>query len=134
MANLYTIGYGGRTPNEVLVLLRKQEVRVLVDVRALPRSRIPGFSKGELARFLRSENITYYHIEALGNANRKAGPGEPTQLVDETSGLSALLDILSRYEVAIMCAERDYKYCHRSYIADRVVVTNLNIRVVHIID
>ena len=107
---------------------------MLVDVRAVPRSRIPGFGKGELARLLLAENITYHHVEALGNANRNAGPGAPIRLVDETSGLSALLDILSRYEVAIMCAERDYKYCHRSYIADHVLVTNPNIRVVHIID
>ena len=133
MGTLYTIGYGGRTPKEVLDLLKEHGVQVLIDVRAVPYSRIPGFGKSELARFLLVDNIIYHHVEALGNANRKAGPGAPIRLVDGTSGLSALLDLLSSHDVAIMCAERDYKGCHRSYIADRVVETNPDIRVVHIV-
>ena len=133
MAPLYTIGYGGKTPKEVLDLLKEHGAQALVDVRATPRSRISGFGKGELARFLLAENIIYYHVEALGNANRKSGPGAPIRLVDEASGLSALLGTLSRHDVAILCAERDYKNCHRSYIADRVVETNPDIRVVHIV-
>ena len=133
MATLYTIGYGGRTLREVLDLLKERQVQILVDVRAVPYSRIPGFRKIELARLLPAENITYHHVEALGNANRKAGPGAPTQLVDETSGLSVLLDLLSSDDVAIMCAERGYKDCHRTYIADRVVETNPDLQVVHIV-
>ena len=132
MATLYTIGYGGRTPTEVLDLLKQHEVQVLVDVRAFPRSRIPGFGKSDLARLLPAENMLYRHVEELGNANRKAGPTAPARLIDESVGLSVLLDILSRHEVSIMCAERDYKHCHRSYIASRVIETNSDIRVVHI--
>ena len=133
MATLYTIGYGGRTLREVLALLKEHEVQILVDVRAVPYSRIPGFRKVELARLLPAENITYHHVEALGNANRKSGPGAPTQPVDETLGLLALLGLLSSDDVAIMCAEKDYKDCHRSYIAVRVIETNPDIQVVHIV-
>ena len=135
MATLYTIGYGGRTPSQVADLLRKLGVGVLVDVRASPRSRVPGFSKAGLESFMPSHGVLYHHVEALGNANRFGGPDAPVQLVDEVGGLEWLRGCLNTRQltatlrgVAIMCTERDYWGCHRTYIADKMT----GFEVVHI--
>jgi uncharacterized protein (DUF488 family) len=125
MDTLYTIGYGGRTPSQVAALLKERGISALVDVRAAPRSRIPGFNKNTLARHMLSEGIVYHHIEALGNANRNAGPDAPVQLVDEAAGLQALRELLSRQDLAIMCACRDHRGCHRTYVAERLSGHNI---------
>lgn len=117
---IYTIGYGGRSPAIVTALLKEHDVAVLVDVRASPRSRVPGFNKNSLAQHMEACGITYHHVEALGNANRNAGPDAPVHLVDEATGLRVLRELLDQQAVAIMCAERDHRGCHRTYIAERM--------------
>ncbi len=120
MHTLYTIGYGGRTPEQVAEKLREHGVEVLVDVRAVPRTRIPGFNKVQLTRYLTDQGIAYQHVEALGNLNRKAGPGAPVVLVDEEAGLDTLQEVLEHRTAAIMCAEKSYLGCHRRDIAEKL--------------
>src|SRR2546423_958717 len=60
MTPIYTIGYGARTVEELIGLLRRYEVEFLVDVRSQPYSSIqPLFSKGALEARLRQEGIRY---------------------------------------------------------------------------
>ena len=127
MTTLYTIGYGGRTADQLVAVLQEHRISVLVDVRASPRSRVPAFNKTPLAHHLDGWGITYHHLQALGNANRNGGPDAPVLLVDEAAGLAELRHILDTWNrpadmpgVAIMCAERDHRGCHRTYIAERM--------------
>ena len=117
MHTLYTIGYGGSTPEKVAARLHEQGIDVLLDVRAMPRTRIPGFSKNQLSRFMLEQGITYSHVEALGNLNRNAGPDAPVVLVNEEHGLQILRGALGDHPVAIMCAEKSHVGCHRHDIA-----------------
>ena len=124
---LYTIGYGGRSPAQVAALLTEHKISVLVDVRASPLSRIPAYNKNTLSHYLDGWSITYHHIQALGNANRNAGADAPIHLEDEALGLEELRHVLETWPrpadhpyVAIMCAERDHRGCHRTYIAERL--------------
>jgi uncharacterized protein (DUF488 family) len=64
---LLTIGYEGRTANELLSELAQAHVTALVDVRLTPLSRKPGLSKRRLANQLAQVNIWYLHMPALGN-------------------------------------------------------------------
>jgi uncharacterized protein (DUF488 family) len=63
---IFTIGYEGATQAEVVAALVAAGVKRLVDVRAVPLSRRPGFSKNILAAGLREAGIDYVGLKALG--------------------------------------------------------------------
>src|SRR5436190_8037431 len=63
---IFTIGYEGATMDEFLAVLKAAGVERLIDVRALPLSRRPGFSKSPLRAALEQAGIEYVHLKALG--------------------------------------------------------------------
>ena len=66
MSDLATIGYQGCTIDEVIAELHRAGVALLIDVRAVPLSRKPGFSKRQLAAGLDEHGIAYVHLQGLG--------------------------------------------------------------------
>ena len=68
---IFTIGYEGATVGEFLAALEKAGVKRVIDVRALPSSRRPGFSKSPLGAALGEAGIDYVHLKALGTPLRK---------------------------------------------------------------
>ena|ERR1700730_5314319 len=137
---LVSIGYGGRRPSDMLQLLLDQGVHVLVDVRLSPRTRIPGFSGSALARTLHAVGIEYRHEPQLGNPVENQEPlrsGSPAarsifQKVLESDGrgaLQALTKAAVTHRVAVMCAERDSKRCHRQVIVESVRELNPGVSV-----
>lgn len=68
---LHTIGYEGTTLAQVLATLSEAKITHLLDVRAVPSSRKPGFSKRLLEASLAEIGITYTHLRSLGTP--KAG-------------------------------------------------------------
>ena len=63
---IFTIGYEGATVPEVITALKRAGVERVIDVRALPLSRRPGFSKTPLRNALGESGIDYVHLKALG--------------------------------------------------------------------
>ncbi|MBW8911102.1 MAG: DUF488 domain-containing protein [Sphingomonas sp.] len=63
---IFTIGYEGATQSELIERLKLAGVELLADVRAVPLSRRPGFSKNILAAGLREAGIDYLGLKALG--------------------------------------------------------------------
>ena len=75
---IFTIGYEGATVGEFLAALQDAGVERVIDVRALPLSRRPGFSKSPLGAALEEAGIDYVHLKALGTppmAERRRGQG-----------------------------------------------------------
>jgi uncharacterized protein (DUF488 family) len=143
---IWTVGHSTRTIDELISLLKANEIKVLADVRAWPGSkRYPQFNKEALAESLRAHGIRYEHFPELGG-KRKTKPDSRNTAWRNASfrgyadymeteqfqrGIERLLDI-SRSEgsTAIMCAEAVWWRCHRSLIADylkarRVEVLNI---------
>ena len=58
---IFTIGYEGTTMDAFLAALKGAGVEQVIDVRALPLSRRPGFSKNSLAATLKDAGIGYVH-------------------------------------------------------------------------
>lgn len=126
---LYTIGYEGTNLARFLEALARAGVKTLVDVRALPRSRKKGFSKGSLAKRLPREGIRYVHLPELGTpkagrAAAKAGLRNEfrricaRQLTTEAAqaALIKLRQLAAETPTCLMCLERDPAQCHRSMI------------------
>lgn len=64
---LYTVGYEGRSVDDLLETLIAAKVTRLVDVRELPLSRRRGLSKTALGDSLAAVGIEYAHVRPLGN-------------------------------------------------------------------
>lgn len=134
---LYTIGHSTRTLEELVALLRENEIGTLVDVRAVPRSRrVPQFNSDALARDLPPAGLHYVHMNALGGLRHPRKDSRNTgwrnasfrgyadyMETDEFRGaLAELLAMATKERVAIMCAEAVPWRCHRSLIADAASV------------
>lgn len=128
--SLYTVGYQGRTLPGLVELLREWGVNLVVDVRELPWSRKPGFSKAALAEGLRSGGIAYEHARFAGNPKAlRAGArshedalrkfdrylGRHPNVVVELDALFRRQP-LGRQTIALLCFERHPADCHRSIL------------------
>ena len=130
---IFTIGYEGATVGEFLAALTKAGVKRVIDVRALPLSRRPGFSKTPLSAALGEAGIEYIHLKALGtpSAGRtaaRAGRHEEMARIyagqlelPEAIAQSALMLALAGEEpTALLCMERDPTHCHRTLLLNAV--------------
>jgi uncharacterized protein (DUF488 family) len=127
---LLTIGYEGRTPKELLATLRQGGVVRVADVRQLPLSRKPGFSKSALATFLPSHGIEYIGFPKLGTPpairSHYKQNGDFAQLKrdyliylgTQEPEIAALRELAAQGGCALLCFERDPAKCHRSILAE----------------
>src|SRR6478672_6850848 len=126
---IFTIGYEGTTVGEFIAALHKAGVRRLIDVRALPLSRRPGFSKTPLKGALEEAGIEYLHLKALGtpaegrNAARAGRHADMARIyagqleLPEAMVQSAqMLDLAAEKPSALLCFERDPAGCHRTLL------------------
>src|ERR1700722_12400846 len=65
--SFYTIGYQNSRVEDFVVALHLARVEMLIDVRDVPLSRKPGFSKTALAAILEKKGIAYAHLKGLGD-------------------------------------------------------------------
>ena len=128
---LFTIGYEGRTIEQFINMLIKNDVKLVCDVRKNPISRKFGFSKNKLKSLLKVMNIDYYHIPELGIPSEKRTSLcskhdydklflEYSKSIDEKriyiNRVYSLLD--KNLRIALMCYEQDSEMCHRHIIRD----------------
>jgi uncharacterized protein (DUF488 family) len=131
---IFTIGYEGATQPELIAALTAAGVERLIDVRAVPLSRKPGFSKNILAAGLREAGIDYVHLKALGTppAGREAARKGKVdvlaavyaeQLETPEAGVQSaqLLELAGEKVSALLCFERDPGMCHRTLLRESVM-------------
>lgn len=135
-----TVGHSTRRIKEFLELLSDHHVKQLVDVRTVPRSRHnPQFGSDELARSLQEAGIAYCHMPGLGGLRRARrdsvntawrnlsfrGYADYMQTGDFENALEELIRLARKRTTAIMCAEAVPWRCHRSLIADALLVRGI---------
>lgn len=131
---IFTIGYEGTTQPALIAALQAAGVRLLADVRAVPLSRRPGFSKNILAAGLREAGIDYVGLKALGTpakgreAARKGQHARLAEIYTRQLDLpeaivqaEQLKDMAAEIPTALLCFERDPSGCHRSLLIDAVL-------------
>lgn len=117
-----SIGYEGRTVDELVRILREAHVTTLLDLRAVPLSRKPGFSKKALASRLAGEGIAYINLPEAGNPYRTQGDrGMCLQLYsmylrENPSIVDLVIAALAEPATAVLCYERQHNCCHRSIL------------------
>lgn len=130
--SIYTIGYEGLDMNGFLALLRDSNVETVIDVRELPLSRKPGFSKNGLRDSLNLSGFDYLHVPELGcpkpiREQYRADASWPryTQgflhyLDQQDEVIAEIAAMALTTTCALLCFEADYNYCHRSMVANAV--------------
>ena len=138
-----TIGHSIRSADEFVQLLRAHRATAIADVRAKPVSRRnPHFSKKNLEARLATEGIAYQHFPSLGGHRTPRldsvnggwrneafrGYADHMGTPEFRLGLEALLEFAANDLVAVMCAEAQWRDCHRQLIADALVVRGVEVR------
>lgn len=139
---IFTIGHSTRPIVDFIGLLRANGVELLIDVRTIPKSRRnPQFSSENLARALHSEKIGYRHIKELGglrHARRDSvnmgwrnasfrGYADYMQTDEFKEALGRAIELANDKPSALMCAEAVPWRCHRSLIADALLVRGIEV-------
>jgi uncharacterized protein (DUF488 family) len=129
---VFTIGYEATTVGEFVAALQQAGVQRIIDVRAIPNSRRPGFSKTPLRNALAEVGIDYVHLRALGTpadgrAAARAGRHAELELyagqleLPEAIAQGAQMVALAQEKPsAVLCYERDPAGCHRTLLLDAV--------------
>ncbi len=142
MLTVFTIGHSTHTWKDFLELLRTHGVKRVIDVRSIPRSRYnPQFNREVLSAKLRSARLGYVHLRKLGglrHARRDSpnmgwrntsfrGFADYMQTSDFEAGLERLIKLAKQKRSAVMCAEALPWRCHRSLIADALVIRGVRV-------
>jgi uncharacterized protein (DUF488 family) len=130
---IFTIGYEATTVPEFVAALKHAAVERVIDVRALPLSRRPGFSKSALRAALEEAGIEYVHLKALGTPSEGRAAARAGRHADleriyagqlelpEAIGQSAqMLDLAREKPSALLCMEREPAHCHRTLLLKAV--------------
>ena len=144
---IWTIGHSTRSIEDFISLLKKNEIKLLADVRSLPGSkRYPQFNREALAESLNAHGMRYEHFPELGGrrkpntASRNTawrnasfrGYADYMETEEFHKGVERLLAFAREAGPAtIMCAEAVWWRCHRSLISDFLKVRG--IEVMHIL-
>ena len=132
---VYTIGYGGRNPQEFLDLLKANEIKAVVDVRLRPdRSSMGRYVKAKapskgIQGLLSRADIQYFSYLELGNVFLDIDDWEArySTLLDKAGDL--LTERLFKVPVpfCLMCAEKRSIHCHRMIIAEYLKQKGYNV-------
>lgn len=129
---IYTVGYEGLDIDSFLSLLAENDIETVVDVREMPLSRKPGFSKKSLASVLNLSGREYVHMVDLGcpklvrDRYREDGnwkrytEGFMKHLKTQDDAIAELSALAATSNCALLCYEADSNFCHRSMVASAV--------------
>jgi uncharacterized protein (DUF488 family) len=139
---VFTVGHSTQTLAEFIALLAAHLVTRLIDVRTVPRSRHnPQFNSDTFPTALEIDGIHYVHAAGLGGF-RRAGPeslnwgwrnasfrgyADYMQTAEFAQNLASLIKLAKEEQVALMCAEAVPWRCHRSLIADALLIHGLRV-------
>lgn len=141
MTTVYTIGHSNRALDVFIHLLTANGIQALVDVRKIPRSRYnPQFNDDALPSSLSPHGVSYLWMPELGGRRSSREENSPNKgwrsasfrayadymMTDPfQSALANIISLASQKRPALMCAEAVPWRCHRSLIADALLVRHV---------
>jgi uncharacterized protein (DUF488 family) len=140
LPRIMTIGHSTRPISEFIEILKTYKIKLLVDVRKIPKSRHnPQYGNTRLQKSLNLNNIAYFHMEGLAGRRRTQketkngawrnasfrGYADYMQTEEFKKALTKLISLSKRRRLVIMCAEAVPWRCHRSLIADSLLAQKI---------
>lgn len=137
---IFTIGHSTHALADFTRLLQAHGVTQLVDVRSVPRSRHnPQFNHENLPDSLKKAGIGYIHLPGLGGLRHShrdsinvgwhnasfRGFADYMQTPEFAASLQTVIELAGVEQIVLMCAEAVPWRCHRSLIADALLVRGI---------
>lgn len=143
MPKLYLTGYEKESIEQFITKLLEKRITTVIDVRKIPLSRKPGFSKNSLRELLKKIGINYYHFPKLGSPTSlrkklKEGDGDYLKFFKkyrnyvkgEEHNVNYVIKIVKNNKISsLLCFERNESLCHRTIIADEIQKKEQNLRI-----
>jgi uncharacterized protein (DUF488 family) len=141
--SIYTLGHSTRPREELLSILDAFSIGLIVDIRAIPRSRRnPQYDQDEFRRWLKEHGVNYMHLGGLGGLRHPRkdsvntawkndsfrGYADYMQTAEFTGAIEELIALAALHTSAIVCAEAVPWRCHRSLVADALLVRGIDVR------
>ena len=135
---ILTIGHSTHPIERFCELAKKHSIEAIADVRRRPASRRhPQFNSRALEVSLADVGIDYVPFgDELGGLRRPRSEGDASSLggalaayarhmegEEFAAGLARLADLARRRRTAVMCAEADWRRCHRGLISEALAAT-----------
>lgn len=136
---IWMVGYQGRSWDSIAAALRSYRIGCVVDVRARPFSRRPGFGAPQLARALSGLGVGYLSLPELGCTpdHRRAlrrheplnvhGDAYRDRLATQGDAVQRLTDLARLRCVLVLCMERRPQECHRAVLAERLAAEGFRV-------
>ena len=146
MIKLYTIGFTGKSAEKFFDLLKKAEVKKIIDTRINNVSQLSGFAKGTDLKFFAKEigNISYEHDidfaptkDLLANYRNKKITWQEYE--KEYLNLLDLRKIKSKVEIqklhknCLLCSEHTAEKCHRRLLAEYLQQSLNDVEIIHLV-
>jgi uncharacterized protein (DUF488 family) len=140
MLPVCTIGHSNRTIEDFIALLRQNAIDCLLDIRTVPKSRHnPQFGQDQLTASLAHAGIEYRYLRGLGGLRRPRkdsenagwrntsfrGYADYMQTEEFATNVDAVIELADSRACALMCAEAVPWRCHRSLVADALLVRGI---------
>ncbi|MEM2532743.1 MAG: DUF488 domain-containing protein [Candidatus Nezhaarchaeales archaeon] len=114
---VWTIGYGSRSKEQLLNMLKASRIEVVVDVRRWPTSKLKDFKRENMEKWLKEANINYIWMGETLGGYRKEGYENHMNTKTFKQGLKTLLKLISEKRVCLLCLEVSPRGCHRRFIS-----------------
>lgn len=142
---IFTVGHSTRPIDLFIQMLQSFDVKAVIDIRTVPRSRTnPQYNLDVLPTLLSQSDILHYQIASLGGLRKKSKtvPEETNAFWDNRSfhnyadyalsdefeeGICQLLKLSETHRCAIMCSEAVWWRCHRRIVADYLLIRELEV-------
>ena len=139
---LFSIGHSNHLLSKFLGLLRDNSIKVVADIRSVPRSRFsPHFNRPALQAALEGAGVRYEFLgQAMGgrplgdeyyDAEGHVLYGRLAGSASFLDGMRRIVDEARRARVSILCSEEDPAGCHRRLLVGRVLARN-SVEILHI--
>lgn len=144
---IYTIGHSNRTFEELVLMLQSFGIKLLVDIRNYPGSRMfSHFNKEYLEKALPENGIGYLHLKALGGRRKPVPDSKNTawrlasfrgyadymETKPFKEAIRELEKLAKKTPTAYMCSEALWWSCHRALVSDYLKFRGW--KVIHIMD
>lgn len=142
---LYTIGFTKKSASDFFEILKKNNVKTLIDIRLNNKSQLAGFTKEDDLKYFLEQiaGINYLHVpkfaptEDILSAYREKKISWP-EYETEYNSLLESRDILKDFNVnlfengCLLCSEPTPEKCHRRLLAEYITKNISDLKIIHL--
>jgi len=121
----FSFGYSGWSREEFYEILKKFHINIVADLRKNPTSKRKEFCKEELEKSLKEKGVEYFWFEELGGFKQNYYDFSLSKIFDEN--IKKLEEIGKNKNLLILCMEKDWRECHRKFIAQKIAVDGFEV-------